>query len=100
MFDSHDTSPEWRKKTKGSGRYSSTVLVPGNFLSEGTVIIGVGLVTPDPFVVHLHERDLIAFRVVDYLREGAARGDYMGSFPGVVRPVLPWRMTYQPIRRE
>src|SRR5262249_53910791 len=62
MFDSHDTRPEWRKKTKASGRYSSTVLVPGNFLSEGTVIIGVGLVTPDPFVVHLHERDLISLR--------------------------------------
>jgi lipopolysaccharide transport system ATP-binding protein len=44
----------------------------------------------DPVAVHVHERDAVAFQVVDSLEGGSARGDYAGAFPGVVRPLLKW----------
>jgi lipopolysaccharide transport system ATP-binding protein len=40
--------------------------------------------------VHVHERDAVAFHVVDNLDGDSARGDYAGPIPGVVRPMLRW----------
>jgi lipopolysaccharide transport system ATP-binding protein len=90
IFDSHDTSSEWRAKSKLPGHYFSTVWIPGNLLSEGIVVVGVAIVTPDPFYIHLHEKDAVAFNVVDNFDNNSARGDYVGPFPGVVRPLLKW----------
>lgn len=91
IFDSHDTSSEWRGKSRAPGRYVSIVWIPGNLLSEGIVVVGVAIVTPDPFCIHLHEKDVVAFNVVDNFAFDSARGDYVGSFPGVVRPLLKWQ---------
>ncbi len=90
IFDSHDTSSEWRAKSKPPGHYFSTVWIPGNLLSEGIVVVGVAIVTPDPFYIHLHEKDVVAFNVVDNFSLDSARGNYVGPFPGVVRPLLKW----------
>ena len=40
--------------------------------------------------IHFHERDAVAFQVVDSLDGGSARGTYAGPMPGVVRPMLQW----------
>ncbi len=91
IFDSHDTNMEWRKAKKYPGFYESTVRIPGNFLSEGIVVIGAAILTPDPFFVHIHEKETIAFHICDEYHENSARGDYVGAFPGVVRPLLTWQ---------
>jgi lipopolysaccharide transport system ATP-binding protein len=44
----------------------------------------------DPVVVHVWERDAVAFQVVDSLEGGSARGRYAGLMPGIVRPMLEW----------
>jgi lipopolysaccharide transport system ATP-binding protein len=64
--------------------------IPGNFLSEGTVIISVAIIEQDPFVVHFHELDAVAFNVSDPMNGNSARGNYTLPFPGVVRPILNW----------
>ena len=89
-FISGDTDEQWRKHPRPIGRYVSTAWIPGNFLSEGTMIIGVALTTPDPLTVHFYERDAVAFQVIDSLDGDSARGDYAGPMPGVVRPILKW----------
>jgi homopolymeric O-antigen transport system ATP-binding protein len=81
---------EWRRKPRPVGRYRSIARIPGNFLAEGTLVVGAAIATYVPFNVHLHERDLIAFQVVDTLEGNSARGDYAGHYPGVVRPVVDW----------
>ena len=53
-------------------------------------LIGVAILTPNPFYVHIHEKDVIVSNVVDDLAENSARGDYIGHFPGVVRPLMQW----------
>lgn len=90
IFDSHDTTVDWRTTPKQAGMYRSTVWIPGNFLNEGVILVGVAIIQADPFVIHLHEKDVVAFNVVDYFGKVSARGEYVGSFPGAIRPLLKW----------
>jgi lipopolysaccharide transport system ATP-binding protein len=90
VFVSSDLDPAWRRQPREIGRYVSAVEVPGNFLAEGTLIVGVAVSTMDPVRVHFFEQDAVAFEVVDTLSGDSARGDYGGAFPGAVRPMLKW----------
>ncbi len=90
IFDSHDTTPDRRNIPKQPGVYVSTVWLPGNLLSEGIVIVGAAMVTPGPFIVHFQEKDIVAFTIIDTFQQISARGEYVGSFPGVIRPLLKW----------
>ncbi len=96
VFVASDHDPLWRRRARQIGRYLSTAWIPGNFLSEGTVIVGVAISTFDPVVVHFYERDAVAFQVVDSLDCDSARGDYGGPMPGVVRPLLKWETQFVP----
>jgi lipopolysaccharide transport system ATP-binding protein len=48
-------------------------------------------------LVHVHEREAVAFQVVDSLDGDSARGDYAGPMPGVVRPMVPWLTESTPL---
>ncbi|HEX6097600.1 MAG TPA: ABC transporter ATP-binding protein [Thermoanaerobaculia bacterium] len=96
VFISSDLDPKWRSRPREVGRYVSTIHVPGNFLSEGTMIVGAAVSTMDPVHVHFYERDAVAFEVVDVLAGDTARGDYGGPIPGAVRPLLPWTNEFTP----
>jgi len=89
-FVVHDWGDESRTKPRQQGRYVSIARIPGNFLAEGTFIVGAAISSYQPFNVHLHEQNAIAFQVVDCLEGDSARGDYAGYLPGVVRPLLTW----------
>jgi lipopolysaccharide transport system ATP-binding protein len=39
----------------------------------------------------------VAFQVIDSLDGDSARGDYAGPFPGVVRPLLQWTTSFEPV---
>jgi lipopolysaccharide transport system ATP-binding protein len=90
LFVAIDTDPEWRGRRRAPGRYVSTAWIPGNFLAEGSVRVDVAISTLDPVHVHVHERDAVAFEVVETEPGDSARGDYAGPLPGVVRPMLEW----------
>ena len=89
-FVAGDHDPAWRQRSRPIGRYISTAWIPGNFLSEGSLIVGAAISTMDPVTVHCYERDAVAFQVIDSLNGDSARGDYAGPMPGVVRPLLRW----------
>jgi lipopolysaccharide transport system ATP-binding protein len=72
------------------GRYRSSAWIPGNFLAEGTLVVDVAVAIMDPVGVHVHERDAVAFQVMDSAEGDSARGAYGGPMPGVVRPLLRW----------
>ena len=91
IFASHDWNDGWRDTQRESGIYESTVTVPGNFLSEGTVFVIVSAATYQPHEIHFNERDAVTFNVIDSPDGDAARGDFAGPMPGVVRPVLEWK---------
>jgi lipopolysaccharide transport system ATP-binding protein len=90
VFVVGDFDPAWQRKLRQKGRYISTAWIPGNLLSEGTLLVGAAISTINPATVHFYERNVVAFHVVDSFSGDSARGDYMGSIPGVVRPLLRW----------
>ena len=89
-FVTSDAADFGHRRVPEPGRWRAAVTIPGNFLSEGTYVIGAALSTMDPVAVHFWERDAVAFQVIDSAEGDTARGDYGGPMPGVVRPLLPW----------
>lgn len=90
ILSSHDNVSELRNKPRKKGQYSSTMWVPGNFLAEGSIIVSVAIIEQEPFMIHFHELDAVAFNVVDPMDGSSARGNYTLGFPGIVRPILNW----------
>ena len=96
LFVSFDTDKEWLRKPRPRGRYLSTGWIPGNLLTEGTMMIGPAMRTEEPYRLHFHERDAVAFQVVESGDASGARADHPGHFPGVIRPLLEWETRYHP----
>ncbi|HSS21916.1 MAG TPA: polysaccharide ABC transporter ATP-binding protein [Pyrinomonadaceae bacterium] len=91
LFSTHDTSANWRRRTRPRGTYKSTVWIPGNLLAEGSMIAHISIMSHFPAtILHAHEPNAIAFQVVDSPAGDSARGDYVGPMPGVLRPLLNW----------
>lgn len=90
IFDSHESNTELYHAKKEPGVFQTTVWIYENLFSEGVIVVGVALVTHDPFTVHFHEREAIAFNMVEDLKNSPTRGDYVGSMPGIIRPNLAW----------
>jgi lipopolysaccharide transport system ATP-binding protein len=90
VFVAMDLDPAWRGHPRPVGSFSSTAWIPGNLLSEGTILVSAGLYSTDPYVVHFNQRDTVAFQVVDSRKGNTARGDWDGALAGVVRPLLSW----------
>ncbi|MFH1461887.1 MAG: ABC transporter ATP-binding protein, partial [bacterium] len=94
IFVSSDQDPEWQRKIRRTGTYKSSVLIPGNFLSDGILTVGVAISTFTPISVHFYEQDAIAFRIVEDFENSPTRGEYMGSIPGILRPLLNWKTQF------
>lgn len=93
IFNTHDTTSALRKTPRKRGIYTATMWIPGNLLSEGTVIVGVAAIKVEPFTIYFQEPDTISFNVIDRMQGGTARGEYTLGFPGMVRPLCQWDTT-------
>jgi lipopolysaccharide transport system ATP-binding protein len=95
LFVTHDTANrEWRDTPRASGAVRASVRIPGNFLAEGRVTVTVAVSSMNPTVVHALELDAVAFHVVDRSEGDGVRGDYATDWPGVVRPMLDWKVEW------
>jgi lipopolysaccharide transport system ATP-binding protein len=97
VFSAH-FDPVWQKRPRPKGRYISSLRIPGNLLSEGTMFIGVGCDTLAPQVFQFYEHDAVAFQVVENGNGNgvSARGYYEGRMGGVIRPLLKWNTEHFP----
>ncbi len=101
LFSTHDTSANWRRRVRPRATYKSTVWIPGNLLAEGSLVGHVSIMSHFPAtVLHAHERNAIAFQVIDNPSGDSARGDYIGPMPGVIRPLLNWTTTIEHVKTE
>ena len=89
-FVVNDRDPAWFRRSRPPGRYISTVWIPGNFMSEGTMIIGAGVLCEDPWQMHCEASRVVGFRVIDPGTGDTARGDITGRWEGAVMPLLKW----------
>lgn len=96
VFEVICQDPEWRQRPRPTGRYTSTVWIPGNFLSEGMLFVYSAIITVAPRTMHINERDTVAFQVVESFEGDSARGDYTGTMTSAVRPLLKWTTRYAP----
>jgi lipopolysaccharide transport system ATP-binding protein len=96
VFVASADEAEWRRTPRPAGTFTSTARIPGNFLSEGPLIVTATMATMEPFRAHFFERDAVAFQVIDTLDGDSARGDYTGPMPGIVRPMLDWTSQFTP----
>src|ERR1700752_416395 len=96
VFITKDLDREWQDRPRPTGVSTSTAWSPGNFLAEGTLLVGAAVSTLDPVTIHFFERDAVAFHVVDSLDGDSARGEYAGRYPGVIRPALKWTTDFKP----
>ncbi len=96
-FIVNDRDPAWYRRPRPVGRYLSTAWIPGNFLSEGTMVVGGGLLSEDPWQLHCDAPRVVGFRVVDPGTGDTARGDVTGRWEGVVMPLLKWTTEHTPL---
>ena len=96
LFVAVDVDPEWRKKTRPKGLYTTTAWIPANFLTEGMCIVTVSMWALEPSrIMQYAERDAVAFQVIDSMDgSNSARGDWAGDFRGIVRPLLKWETQF------
>jgi lipopolysaccharide transport system ATP-binding protein len=97
LFSVQDVESEWRRRPRPAGRYVSTAWIPGNFLSSGPLSVDVAVSTHVPLVrVHALVQAIVGFEVMDSFDGDGVRGDYLGEYPGVVRPMVDWTTRYEP----
>ena len=89
ILDSHENLGA-NKLYKSKGVYKSTVWLHENFFNEGLLILDVGLLQPDPLLVYFFEKGVIAFNMIDK-GKNITRGEYVGAFPGIIRPFFVWK---------
>jgi lipopolysaccharide transport system ATP-binding protein len=93
LFITSDTNDRaWSIKPRNPGVVRSTVRIPGNFLAEGRIVVTAAVSTINPTVIHAIERDTVAFQVTDRSTGDGVRGEFANDLPGVVRPMLDWRV--------
>ena len=101
LFASLDSDLSWRGKPRPRGRYVSVGWIPGNILAEGTMVVGPSIRTEYPNMLHVYEREVVAFQVSETINEKiSARIDYAGRYPGLMRPLLKWETLVSPLRKQ
>lgn len=97
VFGSSDQQePVWGRRTRSVGLFTSTCWIPGNLLAEGTYVVRAAVSSMSPVTKHVDERDAVGFQVIDSFDGDTARGNFGGTIPGVVRPLLRWTNEFQP----
>jgi lipopolysaccharide transport system ATP-binding protein len=96
LFATQASDSEWRRQPRPVGRFTSTAWIPGDLLAEGVVLVTVTVVSPERQKQHVHERDAVAFHVIDSIHARAVPGGIEAPLPGLVRPLLRWTTTLSP----
>jgi lipopolysaccharide transport system ATP-binding protein len=94
LFASQDhNNINWRRSRRSRGLVRARCRISGNFLAEGSIFVTAGIGSYEPTAAHAWEPDAVAFHVVDPSEGDGVRGQWVGDFPGVVRPMLEWDTT-------
>ena len=79
--------PKWYGQPHPIGLFRSVCRMPGNFLPEASFSVTV-LLWADNYSLVCNEEDVIGFEIHE--SAGGVRGDYLGHWNAVVRPMLEW----------
>ncbi len=96
LFPGYDLDPAWRRRPRPAGRYVTSICVPANLLSEGTLFVGAGVQMTEPLVDLFYQPDAIAFRAVGDPKPDHMHAHRRGQGKGVVSPLLKWTTQIYP----
>lgn len=97
LFNVQEVDSQWRGRHRSVGCYVSRAIIPGNLFAEGSLVVEANISSHAPVAaVHLHQRDVVAFSIIDSFEGDSARGDYTGPVGGVIRPKVKWITQYEP----
>ncbi len=101
LFVTVDQDPAWRKQPRTPGRYVSTAWIPGNFLSEGMLIVNAALWILQPYrKLECQASDVVAFHVSDSMEGNSARAEWTGNMVGIIRPLLKWDTHFEDLHEK
>jgi lipopolysaccharide transport system ATP-binding protein len=93
IFNSHDTTSEGKSLIRQVGhQYFAQCKIPKNLLNEGIFTVSFALFLPEPYMLFNFQNEILRFKTIDLIDGTSARGQYVGGFPGSVRPLLNWEL--------
>ncbi len=92
LFDTHSVNTAQYTEPHATGKYKAVAWVPGHLLNTGMYFTSCAVFNHLRQVIHLHEKDILVFHVHDVFERQTARGMSPGEFPGMVRPLLEWKI--------
>jgi lipopolysaccharide transport system ATP-binding protein len=96
LFNIQEVEEQWRRRPRPVGRYVSAAWIPGNFFADGSIVVDANISSHIPVAaLHVHQRDAVAFSVIDSFEGDSARGEFTGPIGGVIRPLVSWTTRFQ-----
>jgi lipopolysaccharide transport system ATP-binding protein len=91
LFASNDwNNRTWKNSPRTPGLVRARCQIPADFLAEGRFLVWAAVATYNPNILHVLERDVVSFQVLDRSEGEGVRGDEGRPWPGVIRPMLVW----------
>ena len=84
-ISNHDN--KWHNKPRPVGLFRSTCTIPKYLLPDGQYNVTI-ILWGEKYYMICREDDIVRFNIFD---TGEVRGDYMGEFSGLIRPLLNWK---------
>lgn len=92
IFDTHSVNTKEYKEPHAPGLYKAVVKIPAHFLNTGMYFISCAAFNHLKQKIHFHIKDVLVFHVHDVFDRETARGMSPGDFPGMIRPLLDWKI--------
>jgi len=92
VFDTHSVNTVEYREPHPVGRFEAVTRIPAHLLNTGAYFVSCAIFNHLEHVIHLHEKDVLLFHVHDILDAETARGMSPSEFPGIVRPLLQWKI--------
>ena len=82
-----------KKVNYKKGKYTAICCIQGHLLNDGAYFVGLAMSSFSSTVItHYFIKDALSFNVIDTMNDTLTRSGWMGFMPGVVRPLLPWKI--------
>ncbi len=94
LFASNEfDNPEWAQYHNGrDGKVHTVCVIPGNLLSEGRYKVLIALGNYNPNMTHTLHKNALSFLIIDKPGVDKNRMRVGGKWPGLIRPILDWRI--------
>ena len=92
IFDTHSVNTREYNEPHAPGLYKAVARIPAHLLNTGMYFTSCAAFNHLKHTIHFHEKDVLVFHVHDVFDRETARGMSPGDFPGMVRPLLDWKI--------